>query len=373
MKKLGFGCMRLPVIGGDQSRIDLEKFKQMVDLFQSRGFTYYDTAYVYHGGKSEEAVREAVVKRYPRNEFTVTTKLPMFAIDSAGDMERIFSEQLERLGVDFIDYYWLHALNKREYEKVQKLRSFDFIAKKKAEGKVKHIGFSFHDSPELLEKILSDHPETEYVQLQINYVDWDSPSVCGRQCCEIAVRHKKPVVVMEPVKGGALVKVPQAVSSMFKNSNPSASVASWAIRFAASRPNVFTVLSGMSDLEQVADNTSVMQNFTPLSGEEERLVALAARIIGGENAIPCTACRYCVDGCPRKIAIPDYFNLYNEHSRVNRQSDAGYYYRNVYGAGAGKPGDCIKCGKCESVCPQHLEIRKYLNEVAKTFENQQKN
>ena len=368
MKKLGFGCMRLPVIDGDNSKIDIEEFKKMVDLFQSRGFTYYDTAYVYHGGKSEEALREAVVKRYPRNAFTITTKMPMMRVETEADLERIFDEQLVRLGVDFIDYYWLHALNVKEYEKVQRLTAFEFISRKKAEGRIKHIGFSFHDTPELLDKILSEHPETEYVQLQINYIDWDSPTVCGRQCYEVALRHKKPVIVMEPVKGGALVKVPSAVTKMFKTHRPDMSVASWAIRYAASHDNILTVLSGMSDMTQVDDNTAYMRNFQPLGKDEQAIVALAADVIKDSTFIPCTACRYCVDGCPKNIAIPDYFSLFNEHKRVNGQSDADYYYENVYGARGGKPGECIACGKCEKICPQHLEIRKHLKEVTCTFE-----
>lgn len=367
MKKLGFGCMRLPVIGDDKSRIDLEKFKKMVDLFQSRGFTYYDTAYVYHGGKSEEAVREALVKRYPRDKFTLTTKMPMFDVTSREDMENIFNRQLKRLGVDYIDYYWLHALNGKEYAKVQKLDAFGFISRKKAEGRIRHVGFSFHDTSDVLERILSEHSEAEYVQLQINYLDWDSPSVQGEKCYNVATRHGKPVIVMEPVKGGALANVPEKVESMFKTRRPDMSAASWAIRYAAGLPNVMCVLSGMSTLQQVEDNTGYMQNFAPLDDGESALVKLAAQVIKNDTIIPCTACRYCVDGCPQKIAIPDYFALYNEHKRVNGHSDAEYYYR-VYGEHGGKPSQCIKCGKCEGICPQHLEVRKYLAEIANTFE-----
>lgn len=367
MKKLGFGCMRLPTVGGDSSKIDMPRFMEMVDLFQSRGFTYYDTAYVYHGGKSEEAVRKAVVERYPRDSFTITTKMPMFCVERAEDLQRIFNEQLARLGVGYSDYYWLHALNKKEYEKACKLKAFEFISEKKALGKIKHTGFSFHDSPELLERILCEHPEVEYVQLQINYIDWDSPAVCGRQCYEIAAKHKKPVIVMEPVKGGALVNLPEKVMERFKAFNPDASAASWAIRYAASPDNVMTVLSGMSTLQQVEDNTSYMQNFVPMGAEEKELIEFAANAIKNYTAIPCTSCRYCTDGCPQKISIPDYFGLYNEHMRMNRHSDSKYYYDNVYGAKGGKPESCIECGNCERVCPQHLEIRKYLKDVARAF------
>ena len=367
MKKLGFGCMRLPVIDGDQSRIDIEEFKKMVDLFQSRGFTYYDTAYVYHGGKSEEAVREAVVKRYPRNAFTVTTKMPMMKVETKEDLTRIFNEQLERLGVDYIDYYWLHAMNAERYEKAEKLKAFEFIAQKKAEGKIKHIGFSFHDSPAVLEKMLTEHPETEYVQLQINYIDWDSPTVCGRECYEIATRHNKPVIVMEPVKGGALANVPQPVEEMFKKHNPHASVASWAVRYTASLKNVLTVLSGMSNMEQVDDNTQYMCDFKPLDGDEQAIVASVIEFIRNNVLIACTECRYCVDGCPKRICIPEFFALYNKHKLSNGQSNAPAQYRERAERG-GKPSNCVKCGLCEKVCPQHLQIRNYLKEVAKTFE-----
>ena len=369
MKKLGFGCMRLPVIDGDQSKIDIEEFKRLVDLFQSRGFTYYDTAYVYHGGKSEEAVREAVVKRYPRDAFTVTTKMPMWTVKTEDDLERIFNEQLERLGVDFIDYYWLHALDSERYEKVQNLKAFEFISKKKAEGKIRHIGFSFHDSPAVLEKILSEHPETEYVQLQINYIDWDSPTICGRECYEIATRHNKPIIVMEPVKGGTLAKVPESVAAIFKNYNADMSVASWAIRYTASLENVLTVLSGMSDMQQVEDNTAYMQDFKPLSGEEQAIVGQVTDFIRENILISCTQCRYCVDGCPKKISIPDFFALYNKHKLSDCQSNAPKQYLE-YAEGGGKPRDCVKCGLCEKVCPQHLAIRKYLDDVTKTFEGE---
>lgn len=367
MKKLGFGCMRLPVINGDQSKIDIEEFKKMVDLFQSRGFTYYDTAYVYHGGKSEEAVRDAVVKRYPRNAFTVTTKMPMMRVETEQDLVRIFNEQLERLGVEYIDYYWLHALNVKQYEKVQRLKAFEFISQKKAEGKIKHIGFSFHDSPALLEQILVEHPETEYVQLQINYIDWDSPTICGRECYEIATRHNKPVIVMEPVKGGTLAKVPGSVRAIFKNYNPDLSVASWAVRYTASLENVLTVLSGMSDMQQVDDNTTYMQNFKPLDSGEQAIVAQVTDFIRDNILIACTECRYCVDGCPKKIAIPDFFAIYNKHKLSDCQSNAPDQYLD-YGTRGGKPSECVKCGLCEKACPQHLEIRKHLKDIAKVFE-----
>ncbi len=368
MKKLGFGCMRLPTVDGDNSKIDLPRFKQMVDLFQSRGFSYYDTAYVYHGGKSEEALREALVKRYPRDAFTVTTKMPMFRVENKEDLPRIFDEQLQRLGVDFIDYYWLHALKMTEYEKAQRLGAFEFISKKKAEGKIKHIGFSFHDSPEVLERILNEHPETEYVQLQINYIDWESPNVRGRECYEIATRHNKPVIVMEPVKGGALANLPQNAAEILRAADPVPSQASWAVRYAASLGNVFTVLSGMSSLEQVDDNTAYMCDFKPLDDGERQVIHRVEEAVKNYTAAPCTACRYCVDGCPKKIDIPDYLTMYNELKRMAKRDNSKKYYHEIYAGNGGKPGDCVACGKCEGVCPQHLAIRGYLKELAGVYE-----
>lgn len=368
MKKLGFGCMRLPVINGDYANVDISRFEKMADEFLAKGFTYFDTAYVYHGGKSEEAVKHAVVERYPRDKFTITTKMPMFIVNTADDMERIFNEQLNRLGVDYIDYYWLHALNAAQYAKVQKLDAFGFIAKKKAQGFIKHIGFSYHDNSKLLDQILCEHPEAEYVQLQINYLDWDSPTIEARACYEVATKHNVSVIVMEPLKGGALVNVPEKVKSAYTEFNPQASIASWGIRYAASLENVMTVLSGMSTEEQVADNISYMENFIPLSDKENELVKTAAETINNATAVPCTACRYCVDGCPKKIAIPEYFALLNEDKRLDGRSNGHVYYNNYVSEGHGKASDCIKCGKCERVCPQHLPIRNFLQKVVQTFE-----
>ena len=362
MKKLGFGLMRLPIIGGDHSKIDLEKTQEMVDLFMSRGYTYYDTAYVYHGGFSEVAFRECVVKKYPRDSFTVTTKLPLFGKPDRAGMEKIFAESMERLGVDYIDYYWLHAMGRDSYQYALQVGAFDYLRELKAEGKIKHMGFSFHDNAETLDKILTEQPDVEFVQLQINYVDWEDGGVQARLCYEVATKHGKPVIVMEPIKGGSLANPPKKAEKLLKDYNPDASCASWAMRFAASLPNVMVVLSGMSTLWQVEDNVEYMDDFKPLTEEENAVIAKATEEI--KFAIPCTACRYCTDGCPMSINIPEVFSIYNEMKRDLRRKHEFVNKYNELLKESGKPDECIGCGQCEGACPQHLEIPKLLAECA---------
>ena len=369
MRKLGFGLMRLP-LKNDQSSIDIEEVKRMVDMYMERGFTYFDTAYPYHGGNSEIAFREAVAKRYPRERFTVTDKMPCWDVSKEDDLERIFNEQLEKCGVDYFDYYWLHALNHEYVKTMDRVDGWGFIARKKAEGKIRHIGFSFHDDSKLLEQLLKEHPEVDYVQLQINYLDWDSPTVESETCYNLCTKYGKPVIVMEPVKGGSLAKVPTGVEEFFKGYNPDASPASWAIRYVASLPNVLTVLSGMSTMEQVEDNTGFMQDFKPLDREEQMRVEQAAQIIKRSIAIPCTACHYCTDGCPMEICIPEYFNIYNtlyQFGCKEQWNNTSVYY-GVLNKTHGKASDCIECGQCEEHCPQHIQIIDSLKLVAKTFE-----
>ena len=366
MKKLGFGLMRLPIIGGDQSKIDIEAVKKMVDEFLAKGFTYFDTAYVYHGGFSEVAFREAVVKRYPRDAYTITTKLPLFSKPDRAGMEKIFAESMERLGVDYIDYYWLHAMGKDSYEHAQKVDAFGYLKELKEAGKIKHIGFSFHDGPEMLEKILTEHPEAEYVQLQINYLDWEDGWVRARRCYEVAVKYNKPVIVMEPVKGGALANLPKSAAKIFDQYNPEPSYASWAIRYCASLDNVITVLSGMSNMEQVLDNTSYMDDFKPLCEEDYKVIDKVAKNL--KFAIPCTACRYCTDGCPMNISIPDIFAVYNEYKRDMRKlGDLKGKYSEIT-TSSGKASDCIGCEQCKEHCPQNLDIPKLLNECVLELE-----
>lgn len=370
MKKLGFGFMRLPLLDKDESHVDIDQVEKMVDTFMKRGFTYFDTAYVYHNGLSESFLKKTLVDRYPRDSFTIATKLALFNpnVDKKRQAE-MFDEQLSHLGVDYIDYYLIHNINKDRIPVIQRLDTFSFLLNKKAEGKIKHLGFSFHDRPELLDQVLTEHPEVDFVQLQINYIDWDSPAVESRACYEVATKHHKPVVVMEPIKGGTLVNLPIKAKEVLKSYNPNASIASWAIRYAASLENVFMVLSGMSTLEQVEDNTSYMENFKPLNEEEKKVLNSIVDIINSSISIPCTGCGYCLKGCPKHIAIPKYFSLYNSEKMFN---SAGFttqkmYYENLI-KDYGKASDCIKCGMCEKACPQHLEIRKLLTLVAKDFE-----
>ena len=361
--------MRLPLVNpDDQTSIDMECFKAMADRFIERGFTYFDTAYPYHGGKSEEALREAVVKRYPRETFTVTSKLPVWAIKEEADLERIFNEQLERCGVDYFDYYWLHALNRERVEVMDRMDGWGFIARKRDEGKIRHIGFSFHDGSSLLAEILEKHPEVEFVQLQINYLDWDSPAIESRTCYELCEKHGKPVIVMEPVKGGTLAHVPEAIERLFKDYNPDASHASWAIRYCASLPNVYMVLSGMSNMEQMDDNTGYMGDFQPLNDEEQAIITRATEVIRDAIAIPCTACHYCTEGCPQQIAIPEYFNLYNIQQQFPELKNNSKLYYDLVSKSHGKASECIECGQCEAQCPQHIDIIDNLKLVTEAFE-----
>ncbi len=363
MKKLGFGLMRLPKKG---EAFDLEQVKYMVDAFIERGFTYFDTAYVYQG--SEAVAKKALVSRHRRDTYTLATKLNVNDEKSKKSAQGQLEISLSRTGAEYFDYYLLHAVTDDNYEKYERYGLWDFILQKKQEGVLKNIGFSFHSGPELLDKLLTMHPEVDFVQLQINYADWENPKVMSRANYEVARKHGKQIVIMEPVKGGALAAPQAEVEKLFKDYHPDMSCASWGIRFAASLPGVLTVLSGMSDIAQMQDNLSYMENFEPLNDEEQKIIQQAQKIMSKSAAIPCTACHYCTEGCPEKIRIPDIFSAANKQLENGLAAEAAAAYKTAVD-GAGKASDCIACRQCERVCPQHLEITKHLKTCADMFEN----
>ena len=364
--KLGFGLMRLPKLA-DGKTIDIEQTKQMVDLFMDAGLTYFDTAYVYDGGESEKAAKAALVDRYPRESYTLCTKLCawMGAHDEASAKQQLYSS-LERTGAGYFDYYLLHALQRSNYKKYDEYHIWDFVKEQKAKGLIKYFGFSFHADPALLEELLTDHPDVDFVQLQINYADWENPGVASRECWEIARRHGKSITIMEPVKGGQLADPSSEIQDIFKATDPNASCASWAIRFAASLDGIITVLSGMSNLAQVKDNISYMKNFQPLSDSEQEVIRRVQRVLSGDKSIPCTACHYCTDGCPMNIPIPEIFAVKN-----HEKTDSDFHVRREYiiaTEGKGKASDCIACGQCEGACPQQLHVIDLLKCCAETLE-----
>ncbi len=372
-KKLGYGLMRLPTTDpNDAGSVDIDKVKDLVDAFISEGFTYFDTAWMYNAFQSENAVKAALTSRYPRDAYTLATKLHSGFIKCPEDADKVFNEQRNKTGVDYFDYYLVHDVNSHSVEVYDKFDIWSWIQKKKADGLVKHIGFSFHDGPELLDKLLTEHPFFEFVQLQINYLDWESAGVQSRKCYEVAAKHGKPVITMETVKGGTLSNISPEAEKVFKDYNPDTSVSSWAVRFAASLENVKIVLSGMTTMDQLKDNMSYMKDFKPLSDEEQAIVKKVTSIIESENAIPCTGCSYCTDGCPMQIAIPKYFSAYNGEKKENADGKKAWtasqsYYENI-SKNFGKASECIECGQCEGICPQHLPIIDYLKQVAETFE-----
>ena len=361
MPKLGFGLMRLPEKDGV---IDHEQVCSMVDSYMKAGMNYFDTAYVYHGGKSEVAAREALVKRYPRDSFMIATKLPAWEIKREEDIERIFNEQLERAGVDYFDFYLLHSIEDgSNYDTYVKYDCFDWCMKRKAEGKIKHFGFSFHGSPELLEEVVDKHPEIEFVQIQLNYLDRSNPVVRSQQLYEILHKRNIPIIIMEPVRGGMLANMAPEIEAKFKKRQPEKSVASWALRFVGSLPGVMTILSGMSHEEQMHDNIQTFANFEPLADDEFAIIDEVTQELLSMPQIGCTACKYCCDGCPMKISIPDVFRTVNTLRRYPDDWRSKNFYSGLIQR-SGKASDCIGCGQCESVCPQHLPIIKLMKEAA---------
>lgn len=362
IKKLGFGLMRLPKKG---ISIDIEETSQMVDKFLDAGFTYFDTAHVYPG--SEVAAKKALVDRHDRSSYTLATKLYVTTALIEKMAKQQFTTSLERTGAGYIDYYLMHTLMASNYKKYDKFHLWDFAFEEKAKGRIKHVGFSYHDGPELLDQILTEHPEAEFVQLQINYADWENKNVASRANYEVARKHGKPIVVMEPVKGGSLADPPKAVKEIFDRVNPGASYASWAIRFVASLDGILSVLSGMSNISQMEDNISYMKNFKKFNDEEWKAINEAQKILKSSALIPCTACKYCTPGCPKQIAIPDIFSAMNKQLGSGQLNEARGDYEKVI-EGNSKASDCIKCRKCESVCPQHIDIVNQLEGCAKVLE-----
>ncbi|MDO4961085.1 MAG: aldo/keto reductase [Eubacteriales bacterium] len=365
----GFGCMRLPMNGAE---VDLDQMNAMVDYFMDHGFNYFDTAHGYVGGLSETALRECLVKRYPREAYVLTNKLSTHFFNSEEEILPLFEKQLEACGVDYFDYYLMHAQDGAIFEKYKKCNAYETALKLKEMGKIRHFGISFHDKADALDRILTEYPQVEIVQIQFNYVDYDDLSVESRKVYEVCEKHNKPVIVMEPVKGGNLVHLPEEAAKIFadlqKDNVEKLSNASYAIRFAASFPNICMVLSGMSDMEQMQDNVGYMENFKPLSEEELEAVWKVCDIFRSMNMIPCTGCHYCVldNDCPKKIQIPELFACYNEKKTFQNWNE-DYYYHMILTRDHGKASDCIKCGKCEQICPQHLKIRDLLVDVAKIF------
>jgi hypothetical protein len=350
--------MRLPK---KLASIDTEQTKAMVDLFLEAGFTYFDTAFIYPG--SEAATKEALVDRHPRESYTLATKMNAAIPGMTEKMvKNEFETSLKRTGAGYFDYYLLHALSHGNVKRYDKFDIWGFAKEKKAQGLIKHYGFSFHDEPELLDKLLTEHPDVEFVQLQINYADWENEKVASRRNYEVARKHNKPIVIMEPVKGGKLASPPKEVRALMDAYAPGASYASWAIRFAASLPGVLTVLSGMSNVQQMQDNLSFMRAFSPLNKEELEIIRQAQLIMESSAAVPCTACRYCVEGCPKQIPIPEIMEALNLHL-VSGQTEEGKAAYMACTAGKGAAADCIGCKKCERACPQHLGITDHLKQA----------
>ena len=362
-KKFGFGFMRLPLKNG---KVDFEATGEMVDYFIDQGFNYFDTAHGYHNGDSEIAIRKCLTERHSRDEYILVDKLTNDYFKKEEDIRPFFESQLKACGVEYFDYYLMHAQTAGYFEKFKKCRAYETAFELKKEGRIRHVGISFHDKAEVLERILTEYPDIEAVQIQLNYVDYNDPGVQGRECYEVCRKFGKPVIIMEPVKGGNLIKLPEEAQNIFDELK-GGSNASYAIRYAASFEGVMMVLSGMSNMEQMKDNLSFMKDFKPLDDKEKEAVNKVCKIFKALGSIPCTACRYCVAGCPKNISIPDLFADMNAKKIYNDWNSSWYY--SIHTKSNGKAGDCIKCGKCEVVCPQHLEIRNLLEDVSAAFDN----
>ena len=369
MKLFGMGLMRLPLSDeNDLTSIDQEQVNQMVDEYIEKGYNYFDTAYPYHEGLSEVALRKAVIERYPREDVIIADKLPMFSIEKREQLEPIFNEQLERCGVDYFDYYMLHNVSTWTRKAVENTDAFQFIVDKKREGKIKHIGISLHDKSKFLKKILDEHPEIEFVQLQVNYLDWDSDSIEARKCCNLVKEYGKELIIMEPIKGGMLVNIPSSVDSLFKRYNPDISPVEWAFKFCAGL-DPMVILSGVSSIEQMRDNLNIFENIKPLTLDESYMIGEASILINNDVVIPCTDCNYCIPACEHNIPIPKYIRLYNDSKRegVDAANAPIYYTTLSMGEEFGSAADCDACGECTKLCPQNIKIAKWLEKINEEF------
>lgn len=380
-KPLGMGCLRFPLFDEkDPGNIDMEKAKKHIDMYMAAGYKYFDTSYVYHNGNSERALGELLVDRYPRDSFLISTKMPIKWMTRPEQMEEQFQEQLDRCHLDYFDFYLVHMMERETYERCEKWGAFDFLKKKREQGFFKEFGASFHDTPEFIDKALTEHPELDFVVLQINYVDWENKAIRAREAYEVALKHNKPIVVMEACKGGTLAVLPEKAEKLMKAYNPDVSLASWAYRWVAELPGVRMVLSGMPATEFLEDNIKTFDNLTPLTEEEHKIVDQVIEIVNENTVIPCTGCNYCVEhGCPKNIRISDYFGLINDMKRFENSSNAGNinrvniqanYYEGWVMNGAGRASSCIGCRKCERICPQRLPIVQLLKDyVVPLLEN----
>ena len=364
--KFGFGCMRLPMVNGE---VDMPQFCEMVDAFLDSGLNYFDTAHGYLSGKSELALREGLTSRYPRDRYILTNKLSTHFFTQEDQIRPLFEEQLRACGVEYFDFYLMHAQDGEIFEKYKRCRAYEIALELKEEGKIRHFGISFHDRAEVLDRILTEYPQIEAVQIQFNYLDYEDPSVESRKVYEMAVKHGKPVIVMEPVKGGSLVNLPEEAQRVLDDLH-GGSNASYALRFAAGFENMMMVLSGMSTLEQIRENVAFMAEPVSLNEEEQEAIRRVREIFSSLNMIPCTACHYCVldNDCPKNIPIPELFSCYNLKTTFHSWNQD--YYYTIQTRDRGKASECLKCGKCERICPQHLEIRKLLVQVAQEFEKE---
>lgn len=362
-KSLGFGCMRLPL---KNNEVDYDEFTKMVDAFIDNGFNYFDTAHGYLGGKSEIAIRECLTSRYPRDRYVLTDKLSTHHFNLQKEIRPLFESQLAACGVEYFDFYLMHAQDRNIYAKFKRLHAYETALEFLAEGRIRHFGISFHDKADVLEQILTEYPQIEVVQIQFNYVDYEDASVESRKCYEVCKRFGKPVIVMEPVKGGSLVTLPDEAQEIL-DALHGGSNASYALRFAAGFDGIMMVLSGMGNMEMMNDNISTMHDFIPLNAQEHEAIRKVCAIFKKQDIIPCTACRYCTERCPQHIAIPDLFACLNAKKQFQNWN-TDYYYNNIHTKNGGRASDCIKCGKCERICPQHLPIRDLLVSVAEEFD-----